>query len=64
MKLDFSSKMTHFYLGEVQIRLSEDVHLKVSRLKFLTNATLHNMEVILQDRSFCRTKDSYEDPPI
>ena len=45
MKLDFSYGMTHFYLVGVQIKLLEGVYLK-----FLTNATQHNMEVILQDK--------------
>ena len=49
--------MTHFCLGGVHIRLSESVYLKVSKLKFLTNATQHNMEVILQDKG--QLKRSY-----
>ena len=39
MKLDFSSRMTRLCLGGVQIRSLEGVYLKVSKLKFLTNAT-------------------------
>ena len=50
MKLDFSSGMTHFCLERVQIKLSQDVYHKVSKLKFLTNATQHSMKVILQDK--------------
>ena len=54
MKLDFSFGMTYFCLGEVQIKLSEDVYMKVSIFKFLTNATLQSMEVIFHDKGQLR----------
>ena len=50
MKLDFSFRMTHFCLGGVQIRLLKGVYLKGNKVKFLKNASPHNMEVFLQDK--------------
>ena len=46
MKLDFTYGMTHLYLGEVHIKLSEGVYLKINKLKFWKNVTQHNIEVI------------------
>ena len=54
MKLDFTNGMTHFYLEEVRIKLSESVYLKMNKLKLWKNDTQHSMEVILQDKGQLR----------
>ena len=54
MKIDFTNGMTHFYLGEVRIKLSESVYLKMNKLKLWKNDTQHSMEVILQDKGQLR----------
>ena len=54
MKLDSTYGMNHFYLEEVQIKLLEDVSLKMNKLKLWKNATQHSMEVILWDKEQLR----------
>ena len=45
----FTYEMTHYYLEEGQIRLSEDVYQRQNKVKFLINGMHHNMEDTSQE---------------